>query len=164
MWKQLTQKARKAIFLAQEEAGRLGYNHAGTEHLLLALIREEDCVAARILERAGVDLGTVRLEVMGRVSRGSDMLGEDMQLTAEAKAAVDLAFDESKRMKEDWVGTEHLLLGLVRSTSGLASKVLRGLGVDVSQIRTELRSLHSGALPFECTKTDGGNSVSLPAT
>lgn len=160
MWKQLTQKARRAIFLAQEEAGRLGYNHVGPEHLLLALIREEDCVATRILEGLGVDPGTVRVRMMGELARGSDMLGEDMQLTAEAKRAIDLAFEEGKQMNEDWVGTEHLLVGLVRATSGAASKVLTELGADASQIRGQLRDLQGGTLPLGHIEGDGHGSVS----
>jgi len=161
MWKQLTQKARKAIFLAQEEAGRLGYNHVGSEHLLLALAREEDCVAARILERLGVDLGTIRVEIMGQLSRGSEPLGEEIQLTAEAKEAVDLAFDEGKQMNDEWVGTEHLLMGLARGTKGVASQVLNSLGVDVSQIHSQLRNLQGGTLPFQRVEGDGPGPTSV---
>jgi len=161
MWKQLTQKARKAIFLAQEEAGRLGYSHVGSEHLLLALVREEDCVAARILERLGVDLGTIRVEVMEQLSRGSEPLGEEMQLTAEAKEAIDLAFNEGKQMNDEWVGTEHLLLGLARSARGMASQVLSRLGVDVSQIRSQLRNLQAGTLPFDRVEGNGPKPMSV---
>lgn len=159
MWKQLTQKARKAIFLAQEEAGKLGYSHVAPEHLLLALVREDDCVAIRILEGLGLDPGTVRVRTLGHLSRGTELLGEDMQLTTEAKEAIDLAFDESKQMKEDWVGTEHLLIGLSRSSKGLASKILGELGADISQIRSRLRSLQAGTLPFE--SIDGNTSMSV---
>jgi len=163
MWKQLTQRARKAIFLAQQEAGRLGYNHVGPEHLLLALIREEDCVAAQLLERLGVDLGTVRVEVMGKLSRGHDHLGDDMQLTSEAKQAIDLAFDEGKRLKDDWIGTEHLLLGLAREPGGLASRVLKRLGADPPTILKQLRNLQAGTLPFERTDGNGPGSASVSA-
>lgn len=159
MWKQLTQKARKAVFLAQEEAGKLGYSHVGPEHLLLALVREDDCMAVKILEGLGLDSGTVRVQTMKHLSRGSELLGEDMQLTPEAKEAIDLAFDESKQMNEEWVGTEHLLIGLVRSTEGLASRILKELGADVSEIRSQVMSLQAGALPFE--SMDGNTSVSV---
>ena len=162
MWKQLTQRARKAIFLAQQEAERLGYNHVGSEHLLLALLREEDCVAARILERLGLDLGTVRLEVMSHISRGSDHLGEDMQLAPDAKHAIDFAFNEVTEMKDDWVGTEHLLIGLVHEAGGMASKVLTKLGVDLNLVRSHLRHLKAGTLPFEVVRENG--HVSVPAT
>ena len=159
MWKQLTQKARKAILHAQEEAGKLGYSHAGPEHLLLALAKEPDCVAERILEALGVDPGTVRAETMKHLSRGNEQLGEDMQLTTGAREAIHLAFDESKQQNEDWVGTEHLLIGLV-SVCGLASEVLKELGADLPRIRIQLRSLQAGTLPFENAP---GPSVSISA-
>lgn len=158
MWKQLTHKARKAIFLAQEEAGKLGYSHVGPEHMLLALIREEDCFAATILERIGLDLGTVRQEVMGQLSRGSEILGEEMQLTNEAKHVIDLAFDEGKIMNEDWVGSEHLLVGLSREPEGLASRVLEKLGADTPRIRSQLRNLQAGTLPLD----NGSGSMYTP--
>ena len=148
MWKQLTQKARKAILHAQEEAGKLGYSHAGPEHLLLALVREDECVAASILEGLGVDAGTVRAQVMKHLSRGNETLGEDMQLTTHAREAIHVAFDESRANNEGWVGTEHLLMGLV-SVCGLASEVLKELGADLPSIRIQLRNLQAGTLPFE---------------
>lgn len=148
MWKQLTQRARKAIFLAQEEAGKLGYSHVGPEHLLLALMREDDCMAIRILEGLGLDPGTVRVEVMKNLSRGAELLGQEMQLTMDAKQAVDLAFQESKSCNEEWVGTEHLLIGLAGS-DGLASTVLVDMGADSAKVRNRLRQLQGGTLPFE---------------
>ncbi|MHB0913612.1 MAG: Clp protease N-terminal domain-containing protein [Armatimonadota bacterium] len=148
MWRQLTQRARKAVFLAHEEAERLGYNHVGSEHLLLALMREEDCVAIRILERLGIDPGTVRVETMKHLSRGSETLAE-MQLAPDAKHAIDFAFSEVKQMKDDWVGTEHLLLGLVHEAGGIASSVLLGMGIDLLTVRDQLRQLKAGTLPFE---------------
>lgn len=153
MWKQLTQKARKAIFLAQEEAGRLGYSHVGSEHLLLALVREEDCVAASILERLGLDLGSIRIEIMSHLSKGQEVLGDDMQLNGDAKAVIDLAFAEGRRMKDDWIGTEHLLIGLARGKSCLAAKVLTRMGARPAEIRRQLRQLHAGTLPFEHVET-----------
>ncbi|MCL6518655.1 MAG: hypothetical protein K6T99_02370 [Armatimonadetes bacterium] len=148
MWKQLTQKAQKAVFLALEEAGKLGYSHVGPEHLLLALVREEDCLAARILERIGVDLGTVRSEIMKRLSRGSETLSDGLELTAEAKHVIDLAFDESRQAKEDWIGTEHLLIGLAEEPHSIAAQFLAEHGIDAALIRRELRSMQAGALPF----------------
>ena len=157
MWKQLTQKARKAILHAQEEAGKLGYSHAGPEHLLLALVRVDDCVAARILEALGVDPGTVRIETMKHLSRGNEVLGDDMQLTTELREAIHVAFDEAKERNEDWVGTEHLLIGLV-SVCGLPSEVLKELGADLPVIRIQLRNLQAGTLPFENAP---GQSISV---
>lgn len=156
MWRQLTQRARKAIFLAQKEAEKLGYTHVRSEHLLLALITEEDCVASAILERMGLDLGTLRSEIMGRISRGSDHIGDDMQLAPDAKHSIDFAFDEVKIMKDDWVGTEHLLIGLVHEAGGLASDILSKLGVDLFTVRAQLREMKAGKLNFE--HVNGGNS------
>jgi len=147
MWRQLTQKARKAILVAHEEAERLGYNHVGSEHLLLAITREEDCVASMILNRLGIDAGTVRVEVMRKVSPGTESL-EEMQLAADAKHAIDFAFDEVKLMKDEWVGTEHLLIGLVHEAGGVASGVLCELGADLAKLRTQLRNVKAGTLPF----------------
>ena len=147
MWRQLTQKARKAIFLAQEEAERLGYNHVGSEHLLLALTREEDCVATMVLDRLGLDPGTVRSAVMKQLSRGHENL-DDLQLAPDAKHAIDFAFSEVKQMKDEWVGTEHLLIGLMYEAGGLASKVLNDLGVDLFKLKDELRNVKAGTLPL----------------
>lgn len=149
MWKQLTKSARKAIFLAQEEAGKLGYNHVGPEHLLLAFMRDEHCVASKLIEQMGIDLGTVRVEVMNKVSKGEDRLGEDMQLTAEAKHAIDLAFDECETMSDDWVGTEHLLLGLVKEDNGIAYSILTRMGAKSTQIKESVEKFRSGVLKLD---------------
>lgn len=148
MWRQLTVRARKAIFLAQEEAERLGYAHVGPEHLLLALSREEGCVADKILNKLGLDSGTIRQEVMRQLSRGSERIGDDMQLTVDAKHALDYAFAEAREMRDDWVGTEHMLLGLAHETGGMGSIVLGNLGIDLTQIRSALRKIKAGTLPF----------------
>jgi ATP-dependent Clp protease ATP-binding subunit ClpC len=158
MWRQLTQHARKAIFLAQHEAGRLGYSHVGPEHLLLALIREDDCVAASLLERLGIDLGTLKSEVMKDVSKGSEHLGEEMQLTVDAKQVIDYAFAEGRRLNDEWIGTEHLLLGLARETGGVAASVLNRLGADPNTILHQLRNLQAGRLPFGRLDANGGAS------
>jgi ATP-dependent Clp protease ATP-binding subunit ClpC len=163
MWRQLTPRARKAIFLAQEEAERLGYSHTGPEHLLLALAREEDCVADQVLDRLGLDVGTIRVEIMNNLSRGQDPLGNELQLTVEAKHAVDYAFAEAKELNDDWVGTEHLLLGLAHDTGGLASKVLNNLGVDLMQIKNQLRNVKAGTLQFNGTKVVSCDPATAPA-
>ncbi|MHB0997894.1 MAG: Clp protease N-terminal domain-containing protein [Armatimonadota bacterium] len=148
MWKQLTQRARKAMFFAQEEAERLGYNHVGPEHILLAIIREEDCAAARILERIGVDLGTLRVEVMKQLIKGKELLAE-LQLTPEAKQVIDFAFDEGRQRNDDLVGTEHLLIGLLKVPQGIASVAFSKLGIDLNDVCVHLASMRTGTLPFE---------------
>lgn len=162
MWRQLTQHARKAIFLAQHEAGRLGYSHVGPEHLLLALIREDDCVAASVLERLGIDLGTVKSELMKDVCKGDEKLGEEMQLTVDAKQVIDYAFAQGRRMNDEWIGTEHLLLGLARETGGLAANVLNRLGAEPGTILTQLRNLQAGRLPFG--RSNGGSESAYQST
>ena len=131
MWQRFTERARKVVFYAQEEAGRLGENYVSTEHLLLGLVRENDSVAARILDRIGVSLGRIRSEIERQVARGDGRLGQDMQLTPRAKRVIDLAYDEARQLNNNYIGTEHLLLGLIREGEGLAGRVLSKLGVDL---------------------------------
>jgi ATP-dependent Clp protease ATP-binding subunit ClpC len=144
MWQRFTERARKVVFYAQEEAGRLGENYVSTEHLLLGLVRENDSVAARILDRIGVSLGRIRSEIERQVSRGDGRLGQDMQLTPRAKRVIDLAYDEARQLNNNYIGTEHLLLGLIREGEGLAGRVLSKLGVDLERTRREVMHLQEG--------------------
>jgi ATP-dependent Clp protease ATP-binding subunit ClpC len=141
MWQRFTERARRVVFFAQEEAGRLGENYVSTEHLLLGLVRENDSVAARILDRLGVSLGRIRSEIERQVTRGDGRLGQDMQLTPRAKRVIDLAYDEARQLNNNYIGTEHLLLGLIREGEGLAGRVLAKLGVDLERTRTEVLAL-----------------------
>ncbi|MCL5283821.1 MAG: AAA family ATPase, partial [Armatimonadetes bacterium] len=142
MWQRFTERARRVVFFAQEEAGRLGENYVSTEHLLLGLVRENDSVAARILDRLGVSLGRIRSEIERQVTRGDGRLGQDMQLTPRAKRVIDLAYDEARQLNDNYIGTEHLLLGLIREGEGLAGRVLSKLGVDLERTRREVLALH----------------------
>ena len=144
MWQRFTERARKVVFYAQEEAGRLGENYVSTEHLLLGLVRENDTVAARILDRLGISLGRVRSEIERQVAHGQGRLGQDMQLTPRAKRVIDLAYDEARNLDNNYIGTEHLLLGLIREGEGLAGKVLAMLGVDLDRTRHEVAELQQG--------------------
>ncbi len=144
MWQRFTERARKVVFYAQEEAGRLGENYVSTEHLLLGLVRENDSVAARILDRIGVSLGRIRSEIERQVARGDGRLGQDMQLTPRAKRVIDLAYDEARQLNNNYIGTEHLLLGLIREGEGLAGRVLSKLGVDLDRTRREVMNLQEG--------------------
>jgi ATP-dependent Clp protease ATP-binding subunit ClpC len=141
MWQRFTERARRVVFFAQEEAGRLGENYVSTEHLLLGLVREPDSVAARILDRMGVSLGRIRSEIERQVTRGDGRLGQDMQLTPRAKRVIDLAYDEARQLNNNYIGTEHLLLGLIREGEGLAGRVLAKLGVDLERTRREVMAL-----------------------
>ena len=138
MWQRFTERARRVVFFAQEEAGRLGENYVSTEHLLLGLVRENDSVAARILDRMGVSLGRIRSEIERQVTRGDGRLGQDMQLTPRAKRVIDLAYDEARQLSNNYIGSEHLLLGLLREREGLAGQVLAELGVDLERTRREV--------------------------
>ena len=144
MWQRFTERARRVVFFAQEEAGRLGENYVSTEHLLLGLVRENDSVAARILDRMGVSLGRIRSEIERQVTRGDGRLGQDMQLTPRAKRVIDLAYDEARNLNNNYIGTEHLLLGLIREGEGLAGRVLQKLGVDIERTRKEVTGLQDG--------------------
>jgi hypothetical protein len=141
MWQRFTERARRVVFFAQEEAGRLGENYVSTEHLLLGLVRENDSVAARILDRMGVSLGRIRGEVERHVARGDGRLGQDMQLTPRAKRVIDLAYDEARQLNNNYIGTEHLLLGLIREGEGLAGRILFNLGVNLERTRREVMQL-----------------------
>ncbi len=141
MWQRFTERTRRVIFFAQEEAARLGENYVGTEHLLLGLVRESDSVAARILERLNVNLGRVRQEIERQVARGDGRLGQEMQLTPRAKRVIDLAYEEARQLNSNYIGTEHLLLGLVRESDGIAGRVLDKLGVDLERTRREVLAL-----------------------
>jgi ornithine carbamoyltransferase len=141
MWQRFTERARRVVFFAQEEAGRLGENYVSTEHLLLGLVRENDSVAARILDRMGVSLGRIRSEIERQVARGDGRMGQDMQLTPRAKRVIDLAYDEARQLSNNYIGTEHLLLGLIREGEGLAGRVLAKLGVELERCRREVMGL-----------------------
>jgi ornithine carbamoyltransferase len=156
MWQRFTERARKVVFYAQEEAGRLGENYVSTEHLLLGLVRENDNVAARILDRIGVSLGRIRSEIERQVARGDGRLGQDMQLTPRAKRVIDLSYDEARQLSNNYVGTEHLLLGLIREGEGLAGRVLAKLGADEERARAEVRKLQAGR------EKDGDTDAAAP--
>jgi len=152
MWQRFTERARRVVFFAQEEANRLGENYVSTEHLLLGLVRENDSVAARILDRLGVSLSRIRAEVERQVSRGDGRLGQDMQLTPRAKRVIDLAYDEARQLNNNYIGTEHLLLGLIREGDGLAGRVLQKLGVDLERTRREVMNLQDTDTALSATR------------
>lgn len=135
MWQRFTERARRVVFFAQEEAGRLGENYVSTEHLLLGLVRENDSVAAKILDQMGISLGRIRSEIERQVTHGDGRIGQDMQLTPRAKRVIDLGYDEARRLSNNFIGTEHLLLGLIREGEGLAGRLLSKLGADLESTR-----------------------------
>ncbi|HID86979.1 MAG TPA: NDP-hexose 4-ketoreductase, partial [Anaerolineae bacterium] len=131
-----TERARRVLMLAQEEAKRLRHNYIGTEHLLLGLVQEQSGVAARVLRDLGVNPYKVRRIIEETVGPGRRaFMGQTTGLTRGTKEVIELAFDEARQMGHHYVGTEHLLLGLIRQGEGLAVSVLRDLGVDLDKVR-----------------------------
>jgi ATP-dependent Clp protease ATP-binding subunit ClpC len=148
MFDRFTERARKVIALAREEAGRLGHDYIGTEHLLLGLIREGGGVAAAVLENLNVDLERVRLEVEKLVVMGGGTLtlGE-VPFTPRAKKVLELSVEEAQNLGHNYIGTEHLLLGLIREGEGVAAKVMEGLGVKLEKAREITINLLGGNVP-----------------
>src|ERR671938_536781 len=132
-----TERARKVLTLAQEEATRFNHNYIGTEHLLLGLVREGEGVAAKVLSNLGVELNRVRSAVEFIIGRGDRMIVGEIGLTPRAKKVIELAVDEARRLGHHYIGTEHLLLGLVREGEGIAAGVLESLGVNLEKVRTQ---------------------------
>lgn len=141
MWQRFTERAKKVVFFAQEEAQKFGEGYVSTEHLLLGLVREQDSVAARVLERLGVGLNKIRSEVEKQLPRGDARQSQDMTLTPRAKRVIDLAYDEARNLNNNYIGTEHLLLGLIREGDGLAGRVLAKLGIELDKARREVMAL-----------------------
>ena len=133
-----TVRARKVLTLAQEEAQRLQHNYIGTEHLLLGLVREGEGVAAKVLTTLDVDLDVTRGRVEAIVGRGKRVVFGEIGLTPRAKKVIELAVDEARRLDHDYIGTEHLLLGLLREGSGIGAGVLEDLGVSLNRARHEV--------------------------
>jgi len=139
MYQRFTERAQRALLLAQEEARRLNYNFVGTEHLLLGLIREGDGIAAKALLSMGVSLEKVRAEVEKVIGRGATPAEGDIGLTPRAKKVVlELSAEEARHLGHNYIGTEHILLGLIREGEGVAARVLLNLGADLDRVRAQV--------------------------
>jgi ATP-dependent Clp protease ATP-binding subunit ClpC len=148
MFNRFTERARKVIILAKEEARRFNHDYIGTEHILLGLIREGEGVAAAVLQKLGVSLENIRLEIEKLVQPGptTQIIG-DIPFTPRAKKSLELAAEEARSLGHNYIGTEHLLLGLIREGEGIASQVLLNLGLDLNTVRNEVMELLGSALP-----------------
>jgi len=148
MFNRFTERARKVIILAKEEARRFNHDYIGTEHILLGLIREGEGVAAAVLQKLGLSLENIRLEIEKLVQPGptTQIIG-DIPFTPRAKKALELAAEEARSLGHNYIGTEHLLLGLLREGEGVASQVLLNLGLDLNTVRNEVMELLGSALP-----------------
>ena len=138
MFERFTEKAIKVIMLAQEEARRLGHNFVGTEQILLGLIGEGTGIAAKTLKSMGVNLKDARIEVEKIIGRGSGFVAVEIPFTPRAKRVLELSWDEARQLGHNYIGTEHLLLGLIREGEGVAARVLENLGVDLTKVRQHI--------------------------
>ena len=146
-FEKFSERARRVLSLAQEEAQRFNHNYIGTEHILLGLVRETEGVAARVLANLGVDLSKVRSAVEFIIGRGERPAQGEIGLTPRAKKVVELAVDEARRMNHTYIGTEHLLIGLLREGEGVAAGVLESLGVTLDKVRSETHRILSQSSP-----------------
>ncbi|GAF85614.1 unnamed protein product, partial [marine sediment metagenome] len=143
MYDKFTEKAKKVIAYAKQEAQRLGHEYIGTEHLLLGVLREGTGVAYTVLQKLDVDPKRVRLEIEKRVTDSSELVapGREFTLVPRASKALRYAVEEGKRLGQNYVGTEHILLGLLREGEGIAAQVLSGMGVEAEDVHEELLEL-----------------------
>ncbi len=144
MFGRFTERAQRVIVLSQEEARRLGHNVVGTEHILLGLIAEGEDVAARSLLSLGISIDQVRGEVERIIGRGGQPTQGQIGFTPRSKRVLELAFDEARRLGHTYIGTEHLLLGLIREGEGVAAQVLHNLGADLEKVRSQVTSQLGG--------------------
>ncbi len=138
MFERFTEKAIKVVMLAQEEARRLGHNFVGTEQILLGLIGEGTGIAAKVLKSMGVNLKEARVEVEKIIGRGSGFVAVEIPFTPRAKRVLELSLEEARQLGHNYIGSEHLLLGLLREGEGVAARVLENLGADPAKIRTQV--------------------------
>src|SRR3569623_600320 len=133
-----SERAKKVLVLSQEEALRFNHNYIGTEHLLLGLVREGEGVAAKVLGNLGVERNKVRSAVEFIIGRGDRTVTGDIGLTPRAKKVIELSVDEARRLNHHYIGTEHLLLGLVREGEGIAAGVLKSLSESLDKVRSQV--------------------------
>ena len=158
MFERFTEKAIKVIMLAQEEARRLGHNFVGTEQVLLGLIGEGTGVAAKTLKAMGVTLKDARVEVEKIIGRGSGFVAVEIPFTPRAKRVLELSWDEARQLGHNYIGTEHLLLGLIREGEGVAARVLENLGVDLNKVRSNVIKMLGESKPTQATATAGSTT------
>jgi ATP-dependent Clp protease ATP-binding subunit ClpC len=164
MFSRFTERARKVIILAKEEARRFNHDYIGTEHILLGLVREGEGVAAAVLQKMGVSLENIRLEIEKLVQPGpaTQIIG-DIPFTPRAKKALELAAEEARALGHNYIGTEHILLGLIREGEGIASQVLLNLGMDLNTVRSEVMELLGSSLPGGAAPVGAQAKTKTPA-
>lgn len=168
MFNRFTDRARKVLILAQQEAAKYGHGYIGTEHLLLGLLREGEGVAAKALNTLGLEINSVREQVESILGKGEEQ-ASDIGYTPRAKKVIELAMEEALRLGHNYVGTEHILLGLIREGEGIAAQVLSGLGVDINLMRQRVIEMlggysMSGQAPQPKAKASAGQASAATAT
>ena len=144
MFERFTDRARRVVVLAQEEARMLSHNYIGTEHILLGLIHEGEGVAAKALESLGISLEAVRSQVEEIIGQGQQAPSGHIPFTPRAKKVLELSLREALQLGHNYIGTEHILLGLIREGEGVAAQVLVKLGADLNKVRQQVIQLLSG--------------------
>src|SRR5688500_10238368 len=144
MFERFTERARQVVVLAQEEARTLKHNYIGTEHILLGLLREEEGLAARVLESLDITVERVRAQVVRIVGSGEEVTSGQIPFTPRAKKVLELALREALSLGHNYIGTEHILLGLVRENAGVAARILLDFDADSEKIRNEVIRMPSG--------------------
>jgi dihydroneopterin aldolase len=147
MFERFTERARKVVVLAQEEARRFGHGYIGTEHLLLGLLREDEGVAARALKRLNVTLRGAREQLESIVGYGEEDAGAQAPFTPRSKKVLELALREAMQLGHNYIGTEHILLGLARESEGVASQMLSSMGVTADGVREQVIRMLGGEQP-----------------
>ena len=161
MFERFTEKAIKVIMLAQEEARKLGHNFVGTEQVLLGLIGEGTGTAAKALKAMGVNLKDARIEVEKIIGRGSGFIAVEIPFTPRAKRVLEFSWDEARQLGHNYIGTEHILLGLIREGDGVAARVLENLGVDLNKVRANVIKMLGDSKPQ--TVSSGSSSSTTKA-
>src|SRR4051812_20572667 len=164
MFERFTVRARRVVVLAQEEARMLSHNYIGTEHILLGLIHEGEGVAAKALESLDISLEAVRAQVEEIIGQGQQAPSGHIPFTPRAKKVLELSLREALQLGHNYIGTEHILLGLIREGEGVAAQVLVKLGADLNRVRQQVLQLLSGYQGKETAAAEGGRSEGTPST
>src|SRR5712664_959971 len=160
MFERFTDASRRVVVLAQEEARILNHDYIGTEHILLGLLREGEGVAARALESLGISLDAVRQQVEEIIGQGQQAPSGHIPFTPRAKKVLELSLREALQLGHNYIGTEHILLGLIREGEGVAAQVLQKLGADLGRVRQQVIQLLSGYAGAKEGAPQGGGSSS----
>jgi len=163
-FEKFSERARRVLSLAQEEAQRFNHNYIGTEHILLGLVRESEGTAAKILNGLEIELNKIRSAVEFVIGKGDNSTSGEIGLTPRAKKVIELAVDEARRLSHQHIGTEHLLIGLMREGEGVASGVLESLGVDLDKVREETTNRLTQSQPTAQVRAAGGTQNSKTPT